>query len=146
VTQTAAARPWSADHVVRFAVGNAVGLALVVAGWWQLADLGVVRDQLAWLMVSLAGLGVAGVTNGIWLLRGQRAVTAARTEMTGAVRARREAAAVPAAANGHGLISAPSTARYHRAGCALVAGRPVEEGGRGAHEAAGRRPCEACCP
>lgn len=153
MTTTAATRPWAFDHVVRFAVGNAVGLVLIAAGWWQLADLGIVRDQLAWFVVSLAGLGVAGVTNGIWLLRGQRAVTAARTEMTRSLAERRAGAqAAATAANGHGvgrgqeLISAPATARYHRAGCALVVGRKVEEGGRATHEAAGRRPCEACCP
>jgi hypothetical protein len=139
--------PWAPDHVVRFAVGNAVGFLLIAVGWWQLADLGVVRDQLAWFVVALVGLGVAGVTNGIWLLRGQRAVTAARTEMADALRSRRaEAVAAPAATNGHGYVSAPTTARYHRVGCALVAGRAVESGGRPTHEAAGRRPCEACRP
>ena len=139
------ARPWTPDHVVRFAVGNAVGLVLIAAGWWQLADLGVVRDQLAWFVVCLTGLGVAGVTNGIWLLRGQRAVTAARVEMAAGLRARRERA-VPVATNGSGYVAAPATARYHRPGCALVAGRAVEAAGRAGHEVAGRRPCEACRP
>jgi hypothetical protein len=139
-------RPWTSDHVVRFAVGNAVGLVLIAAGWWQLADLGIVRDQLRWFVVCLTGLGVAGVTNGIWLLRGQRAVTTARVEMADALRSRRTAAAAPATVNGHGYVSAPATARYHRVGCALVAGRAVESGVRAAHEAAGRRPCEACHP
>jgi len=142
----AATRPWAPDHVVRFAVGNAVGLLLIAAGWWQISDLGVVRDQLAWFVVGLVGLGVAGVTNGVWLLRGQRAVTGARAEMAAALRAGREAAAAPAATNGHGFVTVAATARYHRAGCALVEGRAVEQGGRSAHEAAGRRPCEACRP
>jgi len=137
--------PWTADHVVRFAVGNAVGFVLIAAGWWQLADLGIVRDQLAWFVVGLAGLGVAGVTNGIWLLRGQRAVTAARQQMVDGLRARREAAA-PVATNGSGYVAAPATARYHRSDCALVSGRAVEAAGRARHEAAGRRPCEACRP
>jgi hypothetical protein len=141
-----AARPWAPDHVVRFAVGNAVGLLLIAAGWWQISDLGIVRDQLAWFVVSLTGLGVAGATNGIWLLRGQRAVTDARTVMAVALTARMEEAVVPAATNGHGLVTVPATARYHRAGCALVCGRAVEQAERPAHEAAGRRPCEACCP
>ena len=140
-----ATRPWTPDHVVRFAVGNAVGLVLVAAGWWQMADLGVVRDQLTWFVVALAGLGVAGVTNGTWLLRGLRAVTAARAEMTDALASRRTAAA-PVSTNGAGYVAAPATARYHRSGCALVAGRPVEAAGRARHEAAGRRPCEACRP
>ena len=122
LNSSSSGRPWTPDHVVRFAAGNAVGVLLIAASWWQLSDLGIVRDQLAWLIVALVGLGVAGVTNGVWLLRGERAVTAARIEMAAALRARREAAAVPAAANGHGLISAPATARYHRAGYALVAG------------------------
>ena len=140
-----ATRPWMPDHVVRFAVGNAVGLVLIAAGWWQLADLGIVRDQLAWFIVCLTGLGVAGVTNGIWLLRGQRAVTAARAEMAGALRSRREVIA-PVSTNGSGYVAAPATARYHRSGCVLVAGRAVEAAGRANHEAAGRRPCEACRP
>ena len=140
-------RPWAPDHVVRFAAGNAVGLLLIATGWWQISDLGVVRDQLAWFVVTLVGLGVSGATNGIWLLRGQRAVTGARTEMAVALTARR-AGSAPVASNGHGLVTvaAASTARYHRAGCALVSGRAVEEAGRSTHEAAGRRPCEACCP
>ncbi|HEV7536948.1 MAG TPA: hypothetical protein VGP90_15005, partial [Acidimicrobiia bacterium] len=105
-----AARPWAPDHIVRFAVGNAAGVVLIAAGWWQLSDLGIVRDQLAWLVVAMAGLGVAGITNGIWLLRGQRAVSAARTEMTRSLAARRDAAAVPSQSNGngHGLVSAPA--------------------------------------
>ena len=141
-----ATRPWAPDHVVRFAAGNAVGLLLIATGWWQISDLGIVRDQLAWFVVSLVGLGVSGATNGIWLLRGQRAVTDARTGMAVALTARRKLAAAPAATNGHGLVTVPATARYHRAGCALVSGRAIEEAGRSAHEAAGRRPCEACCP
>jgi len=39
-----AGRPWAPDHVVRFTVGNAAGVALIVAGWWQLSDLGIVRQ------------------------------------------------------------------------------------------------------
>jgi hypothetical protein len=138
--------PWVPDHVVRFAGGNAIGLLLIAASWWQISDLGLVRDQLAWFVVSLVGLGVAGTTNGLWLLRGQRAVTGARTEMAVVLATRRDAAKAPVATNGHGLVTVPTTARYHRAGCALVSGRAVEEAGRTAHEAAGRRPCEACCP
>jgi hypothetical protein len=139
-------RPWAFDHVVRVAAGNAVALLLMATAWWQISALGIARDQLAWFVLSLAGLAVAGATNGIWLLRGQRAVTGARTEMAGALAARRDAAAVPVPSNGHGLVTVPATARYHRVGCALVSGRAVEEAGRSAHEAAGRRPCEACRP
>ena len=139
-------RPWAPDHVVRFAGGNAVGLLLIAAGWWQISDLGIVRDQLAWFVVTLVGLGVSGATNGIWLLRGARAVTGARTGMAVALAARHDAAHAPVSTNGHGLLTVPATARYHRAGCALVSGRAVEEAGRTVHEAAGRQPCEACCP
>jgi hypothetical protein len=147
-------RPWTADHVTRLVVGNAAALALIGAGWWQLADLGIVRDQLAWFTVSVVGLGVAGVTNGVWLLRGQRAIGLARREMVATLTAPAPAAAAAAngtgsangAHHGDGLVSAPATARYHRVGCALVSGRAVQSAGRGAHEQAGRRPCEACRP
>jgi hypothetical protein len=135
--------------VVRLLITDCFGLLLILMGWWQAAGVGSVRTGLAWFNLCLAGLVVAGVGNGLWLLRARQAVTLARVSVLGQPRPV-EVTTVPAfgpSENGHAvLVAAPGLLRFHRPGCALVAGKQVGVASRVAHERAGRMPCEVCEP
>jgi hypothetical protein len=146
VARSAGFGPWSSEHVARLLVAELVGLVLVLVGWWQAAGSGSVRTGLAWLNLCLAGLVVAGVGNGLWLLRGRQVVTLARVEVLG-VPASAETPVVVPSSNGHGgLVSGSGLARFHRPGCVLVAGKGVEVATWVSHDRAGRRACEVCEP
>jgi hypothetical protein len=136
--------------VVRLLVSNGLGLLLALVGWWQAAGSGSVRSGLAWLNLSLAGLVVAGVANGLWLLRGRQAITLGRVSVLGQPRPVDVSAGVSPfgpSENGHArLVAAVGLSRFHRPGCALVAVKEVRVASRVAHERAGRFACEVCEP
>jgi hypothetical protein len=135
--------------MVRLLVADGVGLVLILVGWWQAAGVGSVQSGLAWLNLCLAGLVVAAVGNGLWLLRARQAVSLARVSVLGVAHPV-EVAMRPMYApseNGHARLAAvPGLLRFHRPGCALVAGKQVRVASRVAHERAGRQGCEVCEP
>jgi hypothetical protein len=150
VRQSRAFGPWSSDHVVRVLVSDGSALVLILVGWWQAAGTGSVRSGVAWLNLCLAGLVVAGVANGLWLLRGRQAVTLARVSVLGhprPVRVGSRESVYPAEDNGHAvLVAMPGLRRFHRPGCLLVAGKRVRVASRVAHQRARRLACEVCEP
>jgi hypothetical protein len=148
--------PWTSDHLVGVVVANGIGIMLLIAGWWQASGLSAARDQLAWLNLSVLGLVVAGAANGMWLARVRRVVTLARgvaLPFGPAAPIEPVSLAGPAlgsaASNGHGagqLVASSAMSFYHRATCALVAGKETQVASRGEHEQSGRLPCEVCWP
>src|SRR5579862_9341127 len=70
--------PWTSAELSRVLVANFVGLILIAVSWFQVAGQLTSRDQLAWLNVGIVGVAVAGVSNGLWLLRGRRNIGLAR--------------------------------------------------------------------
>jgi hypothetical protein len=130
--------------VVRIVVANAVALVLLVAGWYHAAGAGDVRTQLTWLNLSLAGLAVSAVSNGLWLLRGRQVVGLARVAMLPDVpkrHANTSTLAPPGA-----VVTSKGMTRFHRPGCPLVAGRSVRDGSATALVERGLSPCEICEP
>jgi hypothetical protein len=141
--------PWSSEHVVRLIIADGLGLILVLVGWWQAAGVGSVHAGIAWLNLCLAGLVVAAVGNGLWLLRARQAVGLARMRVLGAPRPVGVSSdrVYRPSDNGHAvLVAVPGLLRFHRPGCALVAGKQVRVASRVAHERAGRQACEVCEP
>ena len=148
---------WGAEHLIRVAVANGIGLVLVFVGWWATSSQGSFHRQLAWLNVGLAGLLVAAAGNGLWLARGRRAITDARKRLTLAYgasngRSAMRASSGPrpglgeAASGSRGLVAGEAMSFYHRATCLLVAGKTVRVGTRGDHERDGLQACEVCRP
>jgi hypothetical protein len=137
--------PWSADHVNRVVTGNAAGLLLVGASWWRVSGTGSVREQVGWMVAAIAGVGLAAMASGSWLLRGMQSVSAGRDLVLPSLTARRRSTArTPASAvDDAALVTVPGTRRYHRADCAMVRGKAVVvPSGVGPDGPLG--PCEVC--
>lgn len=145
--RSTASAPWRSDDVAQVLIANAIGAVLVAVGAWVAHRQDTPGQQLGWINLSLAGLAVAGVMNGLWLSRSRRALRAAIRNLWPSEPAETwDSAAVNRPGSGE-LVSAPGTERYHRASCPLVAGRPeVIARSRGEHDRAGLRACEVCSP
>jgi hypothetical protein len=141
---SAQASPWDRPDVVRWAVTLCVGAAISAAAWWLASDRVQFGDQIPFASVGVAGLLVASYAHLSWLLQGRRAVGARRLFLLGEPATRR--AALTAESGDAVLLAVDGRARYHRSGCPLLDGRATTPGARGAHEAAGRRPCGVCRP
>lgn len=145
--------PWSLEISIRVLAFNAVGLILIVVGWYNSAGSDQPGSQLRWIEVGVAGFAVATIGNGMWVLRGRRAVGAAARQLFGsdlpAVLPSVPGALAVAPAGFDVLLAAPGTIRYHRPVCTLLSGHPLDSldsHPRGAHERIGRRACEVCRP
>jgi hypothetical protein len=141
--------PWTTDEVARLVVANAVGFAVVVAGAFEttISD-DVLRTRLSWLQVSVLGLVIAAVANGMWLLRVRTTLVLAREAVLDPAHRAWLAGPVAAAAQDGStvLVAGDGMTRYHRASCQLVAGRATRARTRAEHEREGLSPCEVCEP
>ncbi|HEX3899685.1 MAG TPA: hypothetical protein VHW74_10980 [Mycobacteriales bacterium] len=140
--------PWSSVELTRLLMTNLVGLLLVIVSWYQVSGQVTVRDQLAWFNLGIAGVLVAVVSDGMWLLRGRRHVGMARVMVLPDVA--REVGSRWSDRLAEDLENRPvasaSMTRYHRPSCPLVDGKPTVATTRRAHERAGKVPCELCEP
>lgn len=135
--------PWSHDDRIQLVIGNALGAAMVFAGWWTVSDQVAPSDQLGWFNLSLTGLLVSGVANAIWLSRALRAVrTARRLVLINPSHLSRAKPCEPRD-RPHDVVAVPGTSRYHRPDCLLVLGKTVEPACRTTSD---RVPCDVCMP
>jgi len=139
---SASIAPWSPEGLARLVLTNGAGLVLLALGWYQASGQVTVRGQLTWLNVGLAGLGVGGVANGAWLLRGRQAVGMARS----ALLLDRGDASPPPQGPDETPVTGPGMTRFHRAACPLAAGKVVSPAPRAEHVRRGLAPCEVCDP
>jgi hypothetical protein len=142
-------RPWSPELVAAVAAGNALGLFLLVVTWWETSTTGILRTQMSWIEVGLAGLTVAGAANALWILRARQALTLARVALLHEASLDTLAAAVGASTPMHAsaaLVTAPGSTRVHREGCVFVAGRVVQHVTGEAAAARGLAGCQVCQP
>lgn len=143
-------RPWSADDVMRLIVGDLAGLSLICVACYETvsARSGPVRTDLSWLSLGVAGLVVAGISNGIWLLRARQAVTTARVVLlpSNDFIVGSELVMLASEAEEPRIVSAVGMSRYHRLDCQLVVGKQVQPRTPIACEKLGQRPCEVCEP
>ena len=134
--------PWSPADALRWVVVGAIGHLAVAAGWWLAANEERLDDQVLWGSVAVAGLAVAGYADITWLLQGRFAILRRRERLLPA-----EAPLVEVAVGDHdALVAGPGLGRFHRATCALAAGKGWDRVDRTAAVAAGRAPCGVCRP
>ena len=139
---SASIAPWSPDGLARLLLTNGAGLVILALGWYQASGQVTVRGQLTWLNVSLAGLGVGGIANGAWLLRGRQAVGMARAALV----QERGDTSPPHPGPDDRPVTGPGMTRFHRAACPFVAGKVVSPAPRADHVRRGLVPCEVCDP
>jgi hypothetical protein len=133
--------------------GSAIaGGALIALGWVGASGTRVVSDQLPWLVTSIAGLGLAALGEGVWILSGRR--TLGRGFVAVLPAPTRRAADAEVATDGRiedpddgALVAVEGrVGLYHRRACAFVQGKKTSPAPRAAHERAGLTPCEVCQP
>ncbi len=152
----AAGLPATPDDLLRAAGHHAVGILLIVGG--AIAAAGTDDDPqraLWYLNITVAGLALAGVANGVLIARMRRHLQTRRDDVLARSRAVTEARVARAPVDttvsptndGHHLGDGdrrrvPGSSRFHRADCAFVAGRPTD-----AVDATDDLvPCEICEP
>lgn len=113
---------------MRLVAANAAALILVVLAWYQISGENSIRTQLTWLEVCIGGAVIAAIVDAHWLLRGRRMVnqaTAAALEPLRELDLGFDTVDVPRQADAEPVLWVPGTERFHRADCALVAGKDV---------------------
>lgn len=121
------------------------GICLLV-GWVEVSATTEVSRQVRWASLSVVGTVLVCVASGLWATSAERALLLrmhrlAATLPTGAAATVLDLRSQP---DGAVLVATPAMARYHRPGCSLTAGKPVEPSSQAAHEQAGRQPCGMC--
>ena len=138
-----AVSPWSGVETARVGGGAALGIGIVVVGWWGTAQEAALPDQVPWLSLATIGFAVAAWAAVRWVLHGRMAVgdRIVRVLPAGAAEPTDDCRS-PATT----VVLGPSPARVHRPGCALAARRgwPVVEAQVAA--VAGRARCGVCRP
>jgi len=140
------AGPWRLGDAMSLLTLNAVGVALVITGWYVAAGRLLFHDQVPGANVAIAGIIVAGAGNGVWLLTGRRAVGMRRNAVGAAVEERYRSRPLRPAVVATTLVAAKGMTRYHRPDCVFVAERRVTANKRETHESRGRKPCGVCRP
>ena len=138
--------PWPAAALRWLLAANGVALAMIAVSWWGAGGATSTSTALSWLYLAPGGVLVAGAANGIWLLRGRRAVGLERIALLPRRRAVLSApsgSAVPASSP---LLATALMNHYHGPECPVVAGKRIRPLPVDAHRRAGRRPCGICRP
>jgi hypothetical protein len=138
--------PWRLGDALSVLTLNAIGLVLVLTGWYVAAGRLLFHDQVVGANVAVAGIIVAGAGNGMWLLTGRRALGLRRRNLAGGIEHQYRSRPRPVATQTTSFVVAKGMTRYHRPDCVFAAARPVVARSRDTHEAQGRTRCEVCKP
>lgn len=148
MTPARARWPWTDADVLRLCVASAVGLIAIVATWYWISGSANTGTQALWLNIGVAGVVISALGNGVWLLRGRRAVGERRAELVSlqAVETPAELAPDPARSSASstttlGLVRAVGMTHVHVEECPLVAGKAVQPAALGEGD-----PCGVCLP
>jgi hypothetical protein len=127
---------WARTDLVLIVAANVVGAVLILIGWLGSSDALTLSDSVDWLKVGIVGVIFAGICNGLFLLRGRRAVGLARRAVLGIPRTRPIGTDTAAPA----LVALAGSTRVHVPTCPMVLGKPVQPA------TDDLQPCELCRP
>ena len=146
-------RLWRPIDLAAVAVGNAAGLAVILAAWTGAGHEVVTDRQIGWVDLGIAGLVIIAVANAGWLLAGRRACWRLRHSLLPAERGLPWPVSPVVAASGTAMHTAPerfvasaAMTWFHAPDCRMAAGKNLPAGSEAEHRAAGRRPCAVCLP
>ena len=132
---------------VVYAVLAVVGAALFFIGTGMVSNETIYDDQVPGINLAIVGVVVANAAGVLLLLAGRRSVTARRVAVLGAVpKGQEQVVAITAPASSVVLVGGEGLTHFHRADCAMAAGRDWPTLERAAHERAGRTACGVCKP
>jgi hypothetical protein len=130
-----------------YAVLAVIGAVLFFVGMGMVGNEKTYDDQVPGINMAIVGVVVANAAGVLLLLAGRRSVTARRVGVLGAVpKGQEKFAAVSAPASSIVLVGGEGLTHFHRADCAMAAGRDWPELDRAAQERAGRTACGVCKP
>lgn len=137
--------PWRVGDVLALVGTGGAGLVVVVVAAFGADQSGSLGRQVIWLNVGIAGVIALGVGNLLWLITCRRAIGELRRTLLPHVRTvLTDAGARSAEPAGDRWVAGASMTRFHRPGCAFVAGKPVRVASEATHRRQGRRPCDLC--
>ncbi|MBA3745360.1 hypothetical protein [Sporichthya sp.] len=132
---------------VVYAVLAVLGAVLFFIGTGMVGNETVYDDQVPGINLAIVGVVLANAAGVLLLLAGRRSVTTRRVAVLGAVPvAQEKVATITAPASSAHLVGGEGLTHFHRADCAMAAGREWPELDRSAHERAGRTACGVCKP
>lgn len=132
---------------VVYAVLAVIGAVLFFVGMGVVGNKKTYDDQVPGINLAIVGVVVANAAGVLLLLAGRRSVTARRVGVLGAVpRSQEKVVVITAPASSVVLVGGEGLTHFHRADCAMAAGRDWPELDRAAHERAGRIACGVCKP
>ena len=132
---------------VVYAVLAVLGAVLFFVGTGMVGNETVYDDQVPGINLAIVGVVLANAAGVLLLLAGRRSVTTRRVSVLGAVPAAQEmAGSITAPARSALLVGGEGLTHFHRADCAMAAGRDWPALERAAHERAGRTACGVCTP
>lgn len=143
---------WTTDDVLRWTGTTAVGFVLFAVSWYLAAEQAHSASQIGPANLAVAGLAVFGVANGLWLMRGHRAVrdrarrSAVNPDLSTAVLDDGPLEPARSTAVAEEVLVAAQGVHYHRPDCPMVVDRRVNRASRNEHEHHGRRRCGICRP
>ena len=132
---------------VVYAALAVIGAVLFFAGMGMVGNEKTYDDQVPGINLAIVGVVVANAAGVLLLLAGRRSVTARRVGVLGGVpKGQAAAVTITAPASSAALVGGEGLTHFHRADCAMAAGRNWPELDRAAHERAGRIACGVCKP
>ena len=132
---------------VVYAVLAVIGAVLFFVGTGMVGNETVYDDQVPGINLAIVGVVLANAAGVLLLLAGRRSVTARRVAVLGAVPTTEDpGVAITAPASSVQLVGGEGLTHFHRADCAMAAGRDWPVLDRAAHERAGRTACGVCTP
>jgi hypothetical protein len=143
---------WGSRSRLVLAAGWAIGLLVVLTGWWGVSGEAAPDDQYRWLVLGVLGMTVCLAAGTAWVFTGLRTVgTRIRLAVPvppEVVEGITELRLVP---DGHDeesarLVAASGMRYYHRPSCTLAQGKAVRPAERSEHLRAGRVACGVCRP
>lgn len=151
VTRSTVRAPWRPMALVRFAMVDAVGLGTILVSAYQASHHDDIQDALSWLCVAAVGLMVSGAGAFAFISSARVSVASRRARLDAAIaecvlELNQRATAGAKALDRTSLVHVARTQRFHRADCALVAGRASTTGTRAAFEKRKLIACEVCEP
>lgn len=136
--------PWNPSAARGVLVWTALSAVALAACWYQSAGEGVLDDQIPWVTVAvLLVLAEMYALVGL-VLSGRRAVGLRRLRMLPASLLMAPRVAAPAQPDAVEVFVVAGSSRFHRRGCALIAGREARALPLRDATAHDLRPCGIC--
>ena len=144
--------PWSSEDVIRWVGLWAIGVIMLVIGWYLASGRSTFQSQLVPADIAIGGAILVCLANVLWLLNGRQAVGRRMQYLLGSVA---EVVNVDLSTSSSStstadgivrLVAGPGLHHFHRENCVMASGRDWPAFHAGDDGAIDRVPCSLCLP